>query len=571
MTRTLQRALLTRLDTAPDARAIAFVDDKGRFAWQTVGDYFGQAARHATYLAEAGLRKGGVCVIVLSSGDLASRIVLGTLWRGAVPLLVAPPSLQAGGAFSSLRQVLQSVIARTGPDLVLIEDSLQTVADELRADPVCARSRVLIAAEPDPAMPAWRVTDAAREDDRLALQLTSGTTGMPKICSWSNQRVWAALDGMAEAMAVSPADVFLNWTPLYHDMGLVNNFFLCLAKNIPLGMMKPQDFVKNPSLWLRTAHNLQATTTWSPNFGFALAAQRCRDADLAGVDLSHVVGFWSAAERIHHETMQAFYARFKDYGLRYDALKTNFGCAENVGGATFSAPGQPYQFEQVDRDALFGEGVARGAGAGASLTVVGAGKGYPGLAIHILDDDGGVLPDGHVGQIALDSPSRLVEYLGDPEATADALSTGWLRTGDLGYLRDGELFWVGRVRERINIRGVKLDPSDFESILGDIEGVRPGCFAAFGVDDAGRGTQRVVIVAEGRLSAHRSAASITEDIRNRVFSVLGLNVDDVVMVAEGTLTKTSSGKRRHRFVKHLYETGRLGDFALAATAGGARG
>jgi fatty-acyl-CoA synthase len=263
--------------------------------------------------------------------------------------------------------------------------------------------------------------------------------------------------------------------------------------------------------------------------------------------------------------MMAFYTRFKPLGVRLDALKTNFGCAENVGGATFSDPDGPFLFERLDRTAFLRDRIAQpvddDAPAQSQIVVVGAGKGHPQLQVRIVSEDGRPLPDGHIGEVALVTPSRMEGYLGDAEASSAAIVNDALVTGDLGYLRAGELFWVGRVQERINVRGVKMDPSDFESILLGVEALRPGCFAAFGLDDSSKGTQRIVIVTEVRKSADRSIEDLSGDVRNQVFLALGVNVDEVVLVREGTLTKTSSGKRRHRYVKELYESGQLTEHA----------
>ncbi len=151
-------------------------------------------------------------------------------------------------------------------------------------------------------------------------------------------------------------------------------------------------------------------------------------------------------------------------------------------------------------------------------------------------------------------------YLGDTRATRRAFHGNLLRTGDLGYLRGNELFWVGRVRERITVRGKKLDPSYFEPILLKVPGLRHGCFAAFGVDDKREGTQRIVLVAEVRETTSQTPQEISEDIRGQVFLRLGVIVSDVVLVSRDTLTKTSSGKRRHRYFRNLYMEGKLREF-----------
>jgi acyl-CoA synthetase (AMP-forming)/AMP-acid ligase II len=403
------------------------------------------------------------------------------------------------------------------------------------------------------------------ETELAALQLTSGTTGMPRVCSWRQASVIEALDGMVSAMTLAADDIFLNWTPLYHDMGLVNNFFLCMVKRYPVVMLNPNDFVKKPSLWMRGLQDTQATQTWSPNFGFALSVQRVRDSELHGIDLSHVRGFWSAAERVHYETMVQFYERFRSFGVKREALKTNFGCAENIGGATFSDPQRSFSVEFIDREAFLNQRIAKPIGEGQenTLTVVGVGKPHRKMRIDILARNGRVLPEGHVGEVALITPSRMRGYLKDAKATQRAIKGDYLRTGDMGYLRNGELFWTGRVRERITIRGVKFDPSDLEPILFDVPGLRQGCFAAFGIDDEGIGTQRLVIITEVRNGVSAPVEQIIDDIRGRVFQTLGLSVSEVMLVRQGTLTKTSSGKRRHRFFRQEYLTGNLQDYIWA--------
>ncbi len=200
--------------------------------------------------------------------------------------------------------------------------------------------------------------------------------------------------------------------------------------------------------------------------------------------------------------------------------------------------------------------------------MVGVGRAYPGMRVHIVSRTGAPLPDGRVGEIALDTPSKMAGYLKDAGPTARALGNGLLRTGDLGYLRGEDLFWVGRVKERITVRGRKLDPSDFERVLLRVEGLRQGSFATFGVDVADRGTQQVVIVAEVREQPGRSHAQIIQDIGREVFVHLGVTADEILLVEPGSLTKTSSGKRRHRYFRRLYLDGRLHPFVIEQARSG---
>jgi acyl-CoA synthetase (AMP-forming)/AMP-acid ligase II len=397
--------------------------------------------------------------------------------------------------------------------------------------------------------------DLPASDDVAAMQLTSGTTGFPRICVWEHHAVLAALDGMTTAMKLGDRDVCLNWTPLYHDMGLVNNFLLCLTSGVPLVMMSPEVFVRRPALWPRALSDTEATVTWSPNFGFALAARRTRDEELEGVRLDRVRALWNAAERIHHATLVEFAERFAANGLRADAIKTNFGCAENIGGATFSDPDGPFVVEHVDGDLLYDSRIARCVGEGEgghAAAIVGVGRPHPAMEIRILSDDGDPLPDGHVGEIALRTPSRMRGYLNDEASNRWALRGDLVCSGDLGYLRGEELFWVGRSQERIAVRGKKLDPSDFEPVLFDVDGLRDGCFVAFGVDEAELGTQRIVVVSEVREPLTRAPDEIAAEIQKQAFLRMGVAISEVLLVRPRTLAKTSSGKRRHRHFRELY-------------------
>jgi acyl-CoA synthetase (AMP-forming)/AMP-acid ligase II len=185
---------------------------------------------------------------------------------------------------------------------------------------------------------------------------------------------------------------------------------------------------------------------------------------------------------------------------------------------------------------------------------VGVGRPHASITVRILSRVGRPVPDGVVGEICYRTPSQMAGYLKDARATRRAIRGNYLHTGDLGYMRDGEVYWVGRVRERITVRGVKLDPSDLEPILLHIPDLRSGCFVAFGVDDERQGTQRLVIVSEVRETNSRPPDVVSGDVRQQVFERLGVSVNEVMLVRQGTLTKTSSGKRRHKhFLQHYLD------------------
>lgn len=563
--RTLQSELMARLESSPDGRALTFIDSRGRFEWRSFRELHQSVAQCASVLSDRGLGRGDACVLVVPSDEDACHALLACLILGARPVLVAPPIVR--GVHSNLRNVVEFVARKTSARMLIVKEDAVDVGRELRSRN--ADLQVVFSpqdwsdGDPD----AVQVVLPAAQDI-AAFQLTSGTTGFPKICVWKQQGVLASLDGMKAIMQLSSDDVCLNWTPLYHDMGLVNNFLLCMIHGIPLVMIETMEFLKRPSLWLRGLSLTSATVTWSPNFGFALAAQRIKDKELEGVRLDGVKSFWNAAERIHFETFVEFHRRFESIGVSWPALKSNFGCAENVGGATFSDPDDSIVVERVDSRRLYTEGLAETVAENVGrnvLQVVSVGRPFPGMIIKIVSSDGHELDDGRVGEMELHTPSRMQGYLDDATETERVIKGDGLRTGDLGYKRGEELFWVGRVGERINLHGKKFDPSDFEQALLHIDGLRKGCFAAFGVDDGQIGTQRLVIVSEVSDGSDLTDEDIVRGIKEEVAQRVGISVDAVVLLKKGTMSKTSSGKRRHQFYRQQYAENKLQSLPDART------
>ncbi|HEY6348736.1 MAG TPA: AMP-binding protein [Candidatus Angelobacter sp.] len=561
----LQAEILARLSEAPSQRSICFYGPQETIRWQSREEVYGRAVSAAQQLRGQGIRSGDICIIVLPSGETAANMLLATLFLGAVPLLIAPPTLVGGNL--NLHEILRSTLRRTRPRVVicssLLGPDLAGLKQEFPATTFMFADADLESPVSEPFAPVF-----PGPDDIAAMQLTSGTTAAPKICVWNHQAVLAALDGMTTAMGLSSTDVCVNWTPLYHDMGLVNNFFLCLSRGIPLVLLSPQDFVRRPALWLRCLAQTDATTTWSPNFGFALAVRKAQESEVEGIRLDHIRAFWNAAERVHFETFDAFYHRFSALGVRREALKTNFGCAENVGGATFSALDEPPPCEHVDRRLLDERGIARISTAindAQTAVIMSVGRAHPGAAVRILSPRRCVLPDGQVGEICLETASRMLHYHKNARENRRALRGGLLHTGDLGYLRNGHLFWVGRLRERITIQGKKIDPSAFENIFASIPGLREGCFAAFGVPDEQLGTERLIVASEVRFPFTGSLKQLAATIGRKCFLELGIAPDDIVLVRSGTLAKTSSGKRRHGYFRKLYIEGSLEEARMPLT------
>jgi fatty-acyl-CoA synthase len=364
-----------------------------------------------------------------------------------------------------------------------------------------------------------------------------------------------AINGPA-GLGSSATDSALSWLPLYHDMGLIGMALGPLYCGRPAVLLTPQAFVKRPAEWLRAISRHRATVSFAPNFAYALCVRRVKDRDLEGLDLScwRVAG--CGGEPIHGPTLAAFAEKFAPVGFRETSFLPCYGLAEHGVAAAFAPRGRRPRVEQMPTDDLTDRRPAapNNATAGIAAMLVSCGRPFPGHRLRIVDQHGRELPERHVGEIALAGPSVMLSYYKQDELTAATLRNGWLYTGDLGYVLDGELFVCGRVKDIIIVNGRKYHPQDLEWGLEDLTGLRRGRVVAFGTPRSG-GPDRVVIVAEP--SGTLEPDLLSDAIRRRIADVCGLSVDEVVLVRNGTVARTTSGKVQRTEIKARYERGEL--------------
>jgi fatty-acyl-CoA synthase len=355
-------------------------------------------------------------------------------------------------------------------------------------------------------------------------------------------------------LSLSSDDVGVSWLPLYHDMGLVGALLTGLFVRGTTIIMSPVLFLKRPTAWLDAISNYRGTISFAPNFAYDLCLRRVKPSQIAALDLSSWRVAGCGAEPISSRTLEAFADRFECAGFRRRSFVPSYGLAEHSLAVSFGLHG--LEVDVVDSARLVRESraVPSADQDGHAVRLVACGAPFPDHALQIVDDEGCQLPERHVGHILVKGPSVMSGYFENAIATAEALQDGWLRTGDLGYIADNQLFVCGRTKDLIIRHGRKYHPPDLEAAIAAIPGLRPASIVVFGVSHLAE-ADRVVAVVEARASS--ASRQLTDDVRRRIRETAGLELDEVLLIAPGTIPRTTSGKVRRSEMRDRFESGVL--------------
>ncbi len=510
------------------------------------------AAGFAQTLNEEGVQPGEVVILILNQGTDLVESFFGTILQGAIPSIM--PFLTEKLAPEYYRSSLKSLFEITAPKAVI---TFRDFFDDVRQ--VCQDSSVVRtillgeAVKPQAGPNLEQFAGFSQSPGEIALlQHSSGTTGLQKGVALTHEAIFNQLEHYSQALQLNREDVIVSWLPLYHDMGLIAGFILPVLKRIPLVLMSPFDWVRAPYKLMQAVSSYRGTLSWLPNFAYNFCAQKIRDRDLEGVDLSSWRAVINCSEPMYWGSHVMFQERFQSYGLDPSALATCYAMAENVFAVSQSALGQPTVVDLINQDALLTRQTAEPAVTESQTTIrmLSTGKPLSNTRVQILDQNGQGLAQRQVGEIAIKGDCMLTGYFNRPDLTEKAFINGWYLTGDLGYLADGELYVTGRKKDLIIVGGKNIYPQDLERLAGQVAGVHPGRVVAFGIFNERAGTEDVAIVAEigspdGSLISKVSdeqAAQLASKIRLSVHQGSDIAVRYVKVVERNWLLKTSSGK-----------------------------
>lgn len=555
---TIPELLCRRAQEQPDRVGYTFLaDGESERLDLTYAQAHRRAAAVAALLRDRGVVPGDRVLLVLPPGLDYATAFLGCLHAGAVAVPVYPPN---PFRLAQTLPRLLGIVRDAGPTLALTISPVLGLLDEverLAGGPTGMGWAAVDGPEagagggpgndPGPAAVAPRGT--------ALLQYTSGSTASPKGVMVTHDNLVHNSAFIHRVFGTSPDSRGASWLPPYHDMGLIGGLLQPLYGGFPVVLMSPLHFLEDPMRWLRVVHRFGVTTSGGPNFAFDLCARRAAAADLGKLDLGSWQVAFNGAEPIRAETLNLFADTFGPCGFRPESFLPCYGLAEatlivtGAGGRAPAAalPPRPPVTVAVDRAGLeLGSAVAAADGASA-VPLVSCGDGADDQDVAVVDPATGVRVEaGRVGEIWVSGPSVAAGYwrrVEESEAAFGARITGgdpaarYLRTGDLGFLRDGELVVTGRLADLLVVRGRNHYPQDLEATAEWAHpALRPGCSAAFLDEDGAVVTVHELRGDEGDL------ADVAAQVRRRIAEDHGLQVRCVVLVGKGGIPKTSSGK-----------------------------
>ncbi|MDZ4323511.1 MAG: non-ribosomal peptide synthase/polyketide synthase, partial [Pseudomonas sp.] len=558
---TLVQALQRRAALTPDRVALRFLAETPDQAVVLSYRELDQRARTIAGALQAETDFGDRAVLLFPSGPDYVAAFFGCLYAGVIAVPAYPPE----SAKRHHQERLLSIISDAEPRLLLTSADLRHALQHIDGAPPLLCVDTL-----DVAL-AQRWAEPNLDGDHIAfLQYTSGSTALPKGVQVSHGNLVAneLLIRQGFGIDLNPDDVIVSWLPLYHDMGLIGGLLQPVFSGVPCVLMSPAYFLGRPLRWLEAISEYGGTISGGPDFAYRLCSERVSESALERLDLSGWRVAYSGSEPIRLDTLDRFAEKFASCGFTPDSFMASYGLAEATLFVAGTARGEGIGNLRVDDQALAQNRAEPGEGS----AIMSCGSSQPDHAVLIVEPLAlNELADNAIGEVWATGPSIAHGYWRNPEASAKTFvqlaGKTWLRTGDLGFMRDGELFITGRLKDMLIVRGHNLYPQDIEqTVEREVEVVRKGRVAAFAVNIDGQ--EGIGIAAEISRSVQKilPPEALIKAIRQAVAEAYQEAPSVVVLLNPGALPKTSSGKLQRSACRNRLAEGSLDSYAVFPSA-----
>jgi acyl-CoA synthetase (AMP-forming)/AMP-acid ligase II len=500
-----------------------------------------------------GVRPGDRVLVVLENGSDYVSLLLAIWCLSAVAVPIRP----YGGRHFWFDAYLAE-LARIADYRLIVHEPGTSAFDTAAAGARLGRPCITVGAlRSGSATPVGPAADS-RPEDHAVIQFTSGSTGQPKGVIVTHGMMLEQLEQLREnhryARRRPGVERALSWLPFFHDMGLFIGVLLPLFEHAHGGAAPTAYYMRNPARWFQHLSDWRADLSFSTSSVLAASLRLLGRLDPAACRLD-ALHLCVAAEKVSPRVLRSAMGALAAFGMAEDQWHIGYGMAEYALGCTHSPHGAPRTL-WIDAES---RRVQEGAPVPDAIELVSVGIPNSRCRIAIHAPDGSLLPEGRVGEIRITGPCLTPGYLNDPVASRLRLAGGWLHTGDLGLILQGELYFLERLDDLMVIGGRNVVPSDIELLVEDLPEVGPGRSVLFAVENPETGGAEPVLLVEAADSLDGDGLNVRESrIRERVVEEAGLVIKRVVFVPRGSIEKTSSGKKRRRIVRQRYLNGELG-------------
>jgi len=533
---------LTYLEGENDARELSFAE------------LYERALGILYHLQRLGARRGDKLILFLGNNEQFIDVFWAAILGGIVPVPVAL------GISDEHRHKLLRIARRLGSPFLYTErrslERIGTFAAQAGEQQLfeSLRARSFLIDDLDDISRAGSVQRVGT-DDIAFIQFSSGSTSEPKGVVLTHGNILANAYGATEAAGFTENDVSLSWMPLTHDMGLIGFHLVMFVNRVHAHLMPTELFIRRPLLWLTLAARVRATILCSPNFGYKHYLKVLGERTVEGLDLSAVRFIFNGAEPISVELCNEFLDRMAPAKLARTAMFPVYGLAEASLAVSFPEVGAPLRTITLDRQQMNAGSAVRLVDATDrnGVQLVSEGRTIPYCQVRIADDEDRELPADRIGNVHMRGDNVTRGYYEDPEANAAAFTTdGWLRTGDLGLIHQGELYISGRAKEIIFVNGQNYYPHDLETIAQRVPGLELGKVVAAGVRPRSAEVEQLVVFVLHRGSPEEFLP-VARQVSRLINEQTGLEVSEVVPVKR--IPKTTSGKIQRHLLEEHYADG----------------
>ncbi len=516
---------------------------------------------HARRFIKLGIKPGDRIALVAETGTEFAACFFGAVYAGAWPVPLPLPT-SFGGRDAYVDQ-LGIQLGSCDPVMLIYPPELSDMGAQ-------AASRVAVPSRHWDSLREIEVgtIDLPRleSDDIAYLQYSSGSTRFPHGVAVTHRALLDNLRAHGIGLEIAEGDRCISWLPWYHDMGLVGCLLSPISLQMSVDYIKTEDFARRPLAWLdMITRNPGNSVSYSPTFGYDICSRRMSSQTRAEdrFDLSRWRIAGNGADMIRPEVMQAFVDSFAGAGFNATAFCPSYGLAEATLAVSLMPPGEGIRLELVEENELSGGSLEDDDRPRRYRAVVNCGKPVTGMEIAIRGSADEILPDRGIGKVYVRGGSVMHSYFRDEESTLACLSDdGWLDTGDMGYLKDGYIFIVGRAKDMIIINGKNHWPQDIEWAVEQLPGFKSGDIAAFAITGPS-GEETPAVLVHCRVSDAEERGRLRDEIRERVRAITGIT-PVVELVPPRTLPRTSSGKLSRTKARNLYLSGEIQPYAVAA-------